>query len=55
MKDWDESVSELMIGKKNSYNKLNAVLSYLGVFTDCTCCVLICLSCIVASFKLSCV
>ena len=31
------------------------VLSYLGVFTFCTCCILICLVCIVASFKLSCV
>ena len=30
------------------------VLSYLGVFTFCTCCILICLVCIVASF-LSCI
>ena len=44
-----------MIGKKNNYNKLNTVLSCLGVFTFCTCCILICLVCIVASFKLSCV
>jgi len=49
-----ESVSELMIGKKK-YKKLYTVLSYLGVFTFCTCCFLICLTCIVASFKLSCV
>ena len=30
-------------------------LSYLGVFTFCACCILICLVCFVASFKLSCV
>ena len=53
MKDWGESVSELMIEKKNNYNKLYTVLSYLGVFNFCTCCILICLACIVASFKLS--
>ena len=35
--------------------KLYTVLFYLGVFTICTCCILICLACIVASFKLSCV
>jgi len=56
VKDWGESVSELMIEKKNNYNKLYTVLSYLGVFTFCTCCkILICLVCFVASFKLSCV
>jgi len=57
VKDWDESVSELMIGEGggNSYNKLYAVLSYLGVFTFRTCCIVICLVCIVASFKFSCV
>jgi len=54
VKDWGESVSELMI-VKNNYKKLYTVLSYLGVFTFCTCCILICLVCIVASFKLSCV
>jgi len=48
-------IQELMIRKKNNYNKLYTVLSYLGVFTFCTCCILICLACIVASFKLSCV
>ena len=31
------------------------VLCYLGAFTFCTCCILSCLVCIVASFKLSCV
>ena len=41
--------------KKNNYKKLYTVLSYLGVFTFCTCCILICLLCIVASFKLCCV
>ena len=46
---------QLMIGKKSNYKKLYTVLSYLGVFTFCTCCILICLACIVASFKLSCV
>ena len=54
-KVWGESVSELMIGKRNHYKKLYAVLSCLGVFTFCTCCILICLVCIVASFQLSCV
>jgi len=54
VKDWGESVSELVIVKKNNYNKLYTVLSGLGVFTFCTCCkILICLVCIVASFKLS--
>ena len=48
-------VKRLMIEKKNNYKKLYTVLSYLGVFTFCTCCILICLVCIVASFKLSCV
>ena len=42
MKDWGESVSELMI-VKNNYKKLYTVLSGLGVFTFCTCCILICL------------
>jgi len=30
-----------------NYKKLYAVLSYLGVFTFCTCCILTCLVCIV--------
>ena len=47
VKDWGESVSELMI-KKNNYKKMYTVLSYLGVFTFCTCCILICLVCFVA-------
>ena len=34
-----------MIEKKN-YKKLYTVLSYLGVFTFCTCCILICLVCL---------
>ena len=57
VKDWGESVSELMIErkKKNNYKKLYTVLSYLGVFNFCTCCIVICLVCTVASFKLSCV
>ena len=56
VKDCRETVSELKIwgGGRNNYKKLYAVLSYLGVFTFCTC-ILICLVCIVASFKLSCV
>jgi len=53
VKDWGESMSELMIEKKNNYKELYTVLSYLGVFTFCTCCILNCLVCIVASFKLS--
>ena len=53
MKDWGESVSELMIVKKNNYQKLYTVLSGWGVFTFCTCCILICLGCFVFSFKLS--
>ena len=55
VKDRGESVSELMIGGKKNYKKLYTVLSCLGVFTFCICCILICLACIVASFKLSCV
>ena len=51
MKDWGESVSELMI-VKNNYKKLYRVSSCLGVFTFCTCKILICLACIVASLKL---
>jgi len=44
-----------MIGKKkNNYKKLYTVLSCLGVFTFCTYCILICLACIVASFKFLC-
>ena len=51
MKDWGESVSELMIGGGgNNYKKL-----YTGVFTFCACCIVISFVCIVASFKLSCV
>jgi len=54
VKDWGESVSELMIAKKNNYKKLYTVLCCLGVFTFCACCkILICLVCFVASFKLS--
>jgi len=56
VKDWGESVSELMIVKKNNYKELYTVLSCLGVFTFCTCCkILICIVCFVASFKLFCV
>ena len=52
VKDWGESVSELMIVKKNNYKKLYTVLSCLGIFSFCTC-ILICLVCFVAGFKLS--
>jgi len=39
MKDWGESVSELVIEKKKTNNKkLYTVLSYLGVFTFSTRC-----------------
>ena len=42
--DWGESVSELMIVKKNNYKKLYTVLPCWGVFTFCTCCkILICI------------
>ena len=55
VKDWGESVSELVI-KKNNNKKLYRVPSYLVDFTFRTCCkILNCLVCIVASFKLSCV
>jgi hypothetical protein len=37
VKDWGESVSELVIKKYNN-KKLYTVLSYLGVFTFRTCC-----------------
>ena len=47
-----ESVSELMIVKKNNNKKLYTVLSCVGVFTFCTCCkILICFVCFVASFN----
>jgi len=50
------SNGELQKQKNNGHNKLYTVLSCLGVFTFCTCCkILICLLCIVASFKLTCV
>ena len=58
----DESLCERFIEgeeeeeeEENNNNKLYTVLSYWGVFTFRTCCILICLVCIVASFKLSCV
>jgi len=53
VKDWGESVSELMIvnNKKNNYMKLYIGFSCLGVFTFCTCCILICLVCFVASLS----
>jgi len=35
--------------------EVNSSISYLGVFTFFICCIPICLVCIVASFKLSCV
>jgi len=56
VKDWGESVSELMIWGRGGeiYKKLYTVLSYMGVFTFCTY-ILICLVCIVVSFKFSCV
>ena len=40
VKDWGESVSELVTGEKNNNNndKLYTVLLHLGVFTFCTCC-----------------
>jgi len=43
------------LGGKNNDKKLYPVLSHLGVFTFCTCKILIFFVCIVASFKLSCV
>ena len=53
VKDWGESLSELMIVKKSNCKKLYTVLSCLGVFTFCTCCkILICLVCFVAGVKL---
>ena len=56
MKDWGESVSEIMIvKKKNNYKKLYTVLFCLGDFTFCTCGIVTCLGWFVASFKLSCV
>ena len=48
-------VSEIMIVKKNNYNKLYTVLFCLGVFTFCTCGIVTCLGWFVASFKLFCV
>jgi len=56
VKDWGrESVSELMIVKKNDYKKLYIVLSCLGAFTFCTCCkIIICLMCIVVVMCICC-
>jgi len=61
VKDWGESVSELMIGKKNNYKKLNTVLSYLGVLLlvlsclVCNCCwlavcIVVVVLCVLLSF-----
>ena len=47
VKGWGESVIKLCGGKK--YYKLYTVLSYLGLFTFWTCCILRCLVCIVVS------
>ena len=57
VKDWGESVSEIMIVKKKkpNYKKLYTVLFCLGVFTFCTSGIVTCLGWFVASFKLSCV
>jgi len=53
VKDCGENVSELMIGGGGQLQEtIRSTL--LGVFTFCSC-ILICLECIVASFKLSCV
>jgi len=53
VKDWGESVSELMIVKKKLQKTTRSTL-LLRVFTFCTCCkILICLVCFDASFKLS--
>ena len=41
--------------KNNNYKKLYTVLCCLGVFTFCTCCIQICLVCIVDSFVVLCV
>ena len=38
VKDWGESVSELVTGGGDNNKKLYTVLSYLGVFTFYTCC-----------------
>ena len=52
VKDWGEGASELMFGRERK-KKVYTGLSCLGVFTFCTCCILIYLMCFVASFKLS--
>jgi len=51
VKDWSESVSDLTIVKEKTITRNYTVLSCLGVFTFCTCKILICLVCFVASFK----
>jgi len=55
VKDWGESVSKLMIAEKKQLQETVHSTVLLGCFTLCTCCILICLVCTVASFKLSCV
>ena len=49
-----ESVSELNDGKKKQLQE-TVHSTLLIVFTLCTCCILICIVCFVASFKLCCV
>ena len=52
MKDWGESVSDLMIVKKKLLQETVHITFLLGLFTLCTCCILICLGCFIPSFKL---
>jgi len=53
---WKFFLNYSVCDKKPDRQKLYTVLSCLGVFTFCTCCkILICLVCIVARLKLSCV
>ena len=56
VKDWGESVSELVIRKKKQLQETEHSTVLIGCFYFCTCCkILICLASIVASFKVSCV
>ena len=54
VKDWGESASDLMIvKKKKELQETVHSIVFLGRFTFCTCCILICLGSFIPSCKLS--
>jgi len=54
VKNWGESVSDLMFVKTRKKQLQETVHStvWLGRFTFCTCCIVICFGCFIPSFKL---